>query len=164
MAKYIVNTLEKKTTSTGKIKLDAELRDEQGNIIRNVTIWGDFLNFNTITFGSEVDGDLKPNKDPKYGPTLYPITTYKTFAAKPKPNMTAVMEKKAENIAVAQGNKELGIKVSSTIRMAVDLAIAELGSGHTYTPSDIQQKVLYWRQWLWLSWDAKDSDFPPFNS
>lgn len=70
-------------------------------------------------------------------------------------NIAKAQEVKAKNIEKAQDNKELGIKTSSTIRMAVDLAIAE-GTPNTQT-------ILKWREWLFTNWDIPSDIAPPFK-
>jgi len=63
---YKISTLEKKTTSTGKVKIDAELIDVSGTTIEGVTIWDSFPNFNSITFGTLVSGDIVTKQNGKY--------------------------------------------------------------------------------------------------
>lgn len=162
--KYKVQSLEvKRVEALGKDKMNADLVDIQGNEVSNVTIWQDFPDFKTITFGSEVDGTLKPAKDPKYGPTLYPEKNPNgTFKRSPAA-ITKAMEKKEQSIEKFQGNKELGIKISSTLRMAVDIALAEYNNGRAFTYGEnLGEAILEWRAWLWRYWDAEDKDFLPF--
>ena len=63
------------------------------------------------------------------------------------------METKAQNIEKAQDNKQEAIKISSTMNKAVDLAIAELGNGSELGSSALEERILYWRTWLWKHWD-----------
>lgn len=71
------------------------------------------------------------------------------------------MDKKAENIEKAQGNKELGIMTSSTIRMAVDIALAEVNSAQMFDEGVFKGRITYWRKWLVSEWDNVEA--PPFN-
>lgn len=167
MAKFKVHTLNVTTTSTGKKKADCELIDESG-VMTRATIWGDFQDFQNITFGSIVEGDLVPAKDPKYGPTLYP----------PKPvqspvvarsggfggGMTKLMDKKSESIAQAQGNKEHSIKEASSMTNAVNLAIAEYGtfSGEEHLRPTLDFLITKYRKWILDHWDIPVNLKPPF--
>ncbi len=161
MTKFKVEWVENKSPDW-KI---ATLSNSEGNQKENVSInrvnkKGEvFPNFEGITPGAEIDGEAWQSDSGKwylFAPKAE--KTYKTFQRK---DMNAVMEKKAEHIAHAQDNKEQGIKVSSTMRMAVDIAAASGIEGKT--PVDIQNSIKLWRTWLWSEWDKEDSDFPPFN-
>lgn len=73
-------------------------------------------------------------------------------------------EVKSQMIKGAQDNKELGIKTSSTIRMAVDLAIAECTNASTPDgiSSSLEYQIKKWRKWLVANWDLEVTDTPPF--
>ncbi len=133
--------------------------------INRVSKKGDmFPDFDGITPGKEIGGRLWSSPAGKWY-LFAPDKEEKTFNTFKKPNMSAVMEKKAENIDHAQDKKAEGIKVSSTIRMAVDMALAELGQLEMpYTPIDMQECVRKWRTWFWNEWEKSDKDFPPFNN
>ena len=153
--KYIIDWCERGQTKTGKQNIKATLKDEQGVMTENVTLWGDYPDFANLMPGKEVNGDINVKQNGQYtNKTLYPVTTYKKFEAKPN-NIAKAQETKKENIKEAQDNKEQGIKISSTIRMAVDIAIAESDT----RPENIKEK----RAWLWNEWEKSDKDFPPFN-
>lgn len=161
--KYTIEWSENKTTSTGKEKMDATLKDESGVIHQSVTIWGDFPNFKDLKTGHSVLGDLVPAKDPKWGPTLYPTKAETSNVGHPVRSQGAIskaMDKKAEYIATAQENKEIGIMTSSTIRMAVDIALAE-SHGLPFDVGVFKGRVKQWRQWLIAEWS--DLEAPPFN-
>lgn len=168
MAKFKVHTLNVTTTSTGKKKMDCELIDESG-VMTKATIWGDFQDFQNITFGSTVEGDIVPAKDPKYAPTLYP----------PKPVQTSnvgqsrgfgggmgakLMETKANNIEKAQGNKEHSIKEASSMSNAVNLAIAEYGTfnGEEHLRPTLEFLISKYRTWILNHWDLPSNLLPPF--
>lgn len=155
--KYKVHNIKVSTTSTGKTKADVELIGENEIVTPNATIWGDFKGFETITFGAIVEGDLVPAKDPKYGPTLYPP---KADIRRAPSSINKAMEVKKENIQLAQENKERGIMTSSTIRMAVDIALAE-AHGLPFDVGVVKGRVKEWRKWLISEWDNLDA--PPFN-
>lgn len=74
-----------------------------------------------------------------------------------------VMDVKRQDISKFQDNKETSIKVASTMRMAVDLAIAERSNGHDSLDNTLQESIRKWREWVWLEWDKTTStDVPPF--
>lgn len=64
-------------------------------------------------------------------------------------------DRKNEMIGKTMDRKDISIKVSSTMRDAVQLAIAE------GLPNE--EAIEKWRAWLWLNWDKEDKDFPPFK-
>lgn len=162
--KYNIGWSERKTTTTGKEKIEATLKDEKGVETHGVTIWKEFPDFDGIMTGHDIEGDLVPARDPRYGPTLFPPKPEvpKTFQ-RGAGAMTKVMDKKAENIEKAQDNKMLGIKSSSTLRMAVDLTIASLRNEDIIDNSVIKGTILEWRKWLWNEFEKEDKDFPPFR-
>ena len=104
---YKVQTLEISTTNTGKRKMNCELTNEMGDVIK-ATIWEDFPNFQGITFGSMIEGDLVPAKDPKYRPSLSApkqnraITRNFTPKKDISESVNTALETKARNIAQAQ--------------------------------------------------------------
>lgn len=169
--KYQVLKAERKSTSTGKDKMDVDLQDFNGVVEEKVTIWADFPNFTSIKTGSEVCGQITVKNNGQYvNKTLYPERT-EGFGGKkgaPSVNMNKIMEKKQEGIAVAQDNKELGIKVSSSMNKAIDLAIAESKEfnsihmvGQPTIGYDLKAGINKWRQWIWDNWDEIKSQ-PPF--
>ena len=154
--KYQIDWSEKKTTTTGKAVMSATLKDETGATYDKVSIWSDFPDYANLMTGHSVEGEIITN-DKGYK-SLKPV-----FAPKQGGNgaykqkvMDDAMEKKAGYITQAQGNKEMGIKVASTMRMAVDLAIAD------DSPTPLAEKILFWRKWTWEHWDAEEKDFNPF--
>lgn len=127
-----------------------------------------FPNFDGITPGAEVEGELWQSSADKWY-LFAPKPKGEGMGSRPawakKPDMTKVMEKKEASIEKAQDNKAEGIKISSTMRMAVDLALAEAeGARHEgNTGFDFSESIMRWRVWLWNTWEADDSKFPPFN-
>lgn len=152
---YTLEWMEKKTTQTGKSYIKASLKDEQGKVTDNVSIWSDFPNYANLALGGSITGELKTNDKgytnlypPASTPNSGPSGGYKAKV------INDAMEKKAGYISHAQENKEHGIKVSSTIRMAVDMAIAE--------GKPTAENIKDWRKWFWMNWDVSETDFPPF--
>lgn len=126
-------------------------------------------NFDQIMPGSELEGNL------------WKSPTNKWFFYPPKPEtarggankgqggvyrtqqIRETMQLKQEGIKQSQENKELGIKISSTIRMAHETALRET-EGAPFDPGIFKSNVKRWRAWYWENWDAKDTDFAPFPS
>jgi hypothetical protein len=160
--KFNIFWSERKTTSTGKEQIKATLKDGE-KTIEGVTIWADFPKFTELMTGHDVEGDLVPSKDPKWGPTLYAPKDQQVGHPVRSPGaINKAMEKKAENIAVAQDNKANSIKVASTMSMAVNTALAFL-QGETIKDAGVfKSQVEKWREYYWLKWDAEDKDFPAF--
>lgn len=153
---YIVEWAERKTTSTGKEKLDCSLldcslKDELGVATQNVTIWGDFPNFNEIMPGSKVTGTLTPAKDPKYGPTLYAPKPQKQGGVYKSQVIEKAMDKKEASIAKFQDQKEESIRLMSAQRDAV-LIVTTLLAGHpqlsTLNEDYIKGEIVKWRDWF----------------
>lgn len=166
MSKYTIEFLEQVTTNTGKIKANCLLKDEQGQDHDAVTIWADFPDFANLAAGHTVEGNLTAKDyNGKTYFALYPIKpnpmgTRPAWAGKKEGAITKAMETKAQNIATAQENREQGVKIASTMNKAIDIALAE--SGTPIVASDFQERVNYWRKWIYENWDAKDTDFAPF--
>ncbi len=122
------------------------LKDEQGNVHENVAT------FQEIMTGQELEGSIEEEVNGQYVNKKFKSSIKRP--TNPVFNKTAqmekVMDKKAENIARSQDNKELGIKTSSTIRMAVDCAIAE----GKVTP----EAITSWRNWFLKNWDIIDTE------
>lgn len=164
MKEYQIEWSEKKTTSTGKSYIKANLSGE-GVSQENVSIWSDFPDFANLMTGHKVTGELKQN-DKGYW-TLYPPRTGTTGQSGGfKGNMAKVMEQKQEGIKLSQENKEHGIKVASTISMATQIVLAMMKDDKTviWTDQLVKDEIRKWRTWLWAEWDKEDKDFPPFNS
>ncbi len=159
MAKYTVEWCEvKKTGETNgrawKI-INMTLKDESGVETTDVST------FDPVTPGLTIEGEIELKgqyKNFKGTPKVAPQGNSGAFKGA---QIAKAQETKAEYIAVAQGNKELGIKVSSTIRMAVDLAIAQ--GAEVANGEPLAARILLWRQWLWQEWDKEEKDYPPFN-
>jgi len=77
--------------------------------------------------------------------------------------MNRAMDKKAENIATAQRNREEGIKISSCNRMATDVIVAQMAH-RKFTKEEVQKEHNYWKTWFYTRWDDVDSkDVTPFD-
>jgi hypothetical protein len=112
---------------------------EGGRAFENVSInrkrygseeiqWPDF---DAIAPGTTLNGDCVESKTKPGNWSLYPlrpkpaaVSRPASYAGKGPSGMKAAQERKDEMIKEAQGNKELGIKVSSAMRASLDFAVA----------------------------------------
>lgn len=145
---------EKKFVETYLVQID-----ENGNEIgeeTKVSFWNGEVYMEGGLFKPTIDGEL--GKNAKGYPVL---NTPKQVVGGNFKNMQTekLMDKKADNIATAQHNKENSIRVASTMGGAVALAIAEYAKPNSlYTLEDLIEK---YRRFLWEHWDDT-SKFPPF--
>jgi hypothetical protein len=158
MAKFKIDSITTKNLASGKLLKKANLTGENGGLYEQVAIWDSFPMFASLAEGQTVEGDLKTVVNGQYtNHTLYPMPTGKPAYGAKSNNISKAMERKEASIETFQGNKELSIKVSATLRDAVLLAISE------YENSDdnqyqLDELVTKWRHWLWLQWDKTTTD------
>ena len=127
--------------------------------IRKVNIWSNAPNFANLVEGSVIVANMV--MDGNYWNVVFENQStprasggFKTAQAK------EVIDYKQTGIAKSQDNKELSIKTASTMRMAVDIAIALTPEQREGT---MQETIRWWREWCWLEWDKTGSDaMPPF--
>lgn len=166
--KYKILTLQDTPTSTGKSKKTVSISDEGGTTLDKVGIWSDFPNYANLAVGQTVEAEVKLSPDGKWRNLVPPATGTKPYAVRGASQgmITKAMESKKESIEHFTDKKELGIKISSTMRMAVDCAIADMASlmNKPDATSILEKSILKWRKWLWENWEAKDTDFAPFPS
>lgn len=159
--------MEQKPTKEGKPKADARLKDETGTVYEHVTIWGDFPGYAEIMSGHSIEGVITPASDPKYAPSLKPLTGPKRASNSNFKHHQdkEVLDIRRGDISHFQENKELSIKIASTMNKAVELAIEEFGfltRTSIATRPELDGLVLKWREWLWNNWDFKATDTVPF--
>jgi len=155
MDKYTINWLEKKESKLGKPYYKVSLKKEDGEEITDVAVFSGFPDFANLAAGKSVMGKIEVKQNGQYlnKTLIYPkLAPTGNFGA--SRGITVAMDRKEKSIEKAQDSKELSIKIASTIRMAVDLAIAE--------NRPTEDNILKWRKWAWENWDAKDTDFAPF--
>jgi hypothetical protein len=162
--KYSLEWTENKVTSTGKKYIKATLKDETGATTTDVAIWEGFPNFANLKPGEVVEGDLVIKQNGQYeNKSLYAPKVASTgqnsanrggFIAKAQENKAVLIEK-------AQDNKERGIMTSSTIRLAVDTALAEC-AGMPFDAGVFKGRIREWRNWYLAEWDNVKSA-EPFN-
>lgn len=158
--KYEIRNIERKhIDKLDKDVLEVDVFDGEKDIA-GVSIWQGFPDFEKITFGSSVEGDIVVKPNGKY-------TTKTLYAPKSSGPMrsagaiTKAMDRKEAGISKFQESKEESIKISSTMRDAVLLTTAQGIEGKT--DAEVQEKVSEWRKWLWLQWDKTGTnDINPF--
>lgn len=150
-----VLSCEEKLTKLGKPfkKLEVETEGE----IRWVSMWSNYPNFANIKAGSEFDG--KMTKEGNYWNLSMEGAVSRGGGFKTA-DIAKAQEVKRTDIKNAQDNKENSIKIASTMRMAVDLALAEYGTPEVL--DTLEQGIEKWRAYLWKNWDKTDADFEPF--
>lgn len=122
--------------------------------------WGERL----VTFKDSDQIEANPWQNPKNSKwSLYPPDEKKRSTGQNQAFKQKVIEetmaRKEQSIAKSQDNKEWGIKVSSTMNKAIDLAIAEIRDIKTL--NTLEQDILKWRKWIWDNWDVNVEDIDP---
>ena len=169
---YKIQWMENKPTKEGKQRVKASLEEAGGKMITDVTIWGDFPDFENLMIGSFVEGDLVASKDPKYGPNLYPPRQTSTTAQTPRYGASRApsgaleaAKTTAKSVDKAIERKEDGIKISATQRDAVLCAVAEYQEQRrvSVTGESLEKLYLKWREFFWKNYEVSDETFnPPF--
>lgn len=159
MSQIKIEWAESKTSTAGTVYKRATVI-ENGNTIDNVAVFASFPQYSEVEPGRTVEGFIKI-KDYKGKPS-YSLESGMKPASKDdfgrNKGIKEAQDRKELSIDKSQDRKEHGIKVSSTLRMAVDLSIAFPDQGDEGTEDQIKK----WREWLWGEWDKEDSDFKPF--
>src|SRR5260221_9303919 len=153
----VLSSIEK-TAKTGRLYKAIEVFVEGET--RKVNIFSSAPNFDNIMQGSTIIGTMA--FDGKYWninfdgqkPAMSPTGGYKAA------QIEKVMEKKNESIGKFQDNKEYSIKVASTIRLAVDCALAELKDETVL--DTLEEGITKWRRYFWEHWDVDEKQFSPF--
>ena len=155
MSQYKIEWLERKETSTGKKKIDATVKDEQG-VNADVTIWADFPGFAELNSGMTIEAELRPASDPKYRPSLSPVRAQKAQGGGYRQKLIDDnMEKKNASISHFQANKEESIKLAGAQRDAVLVVVnlyKEIAEDKIMTPSEkdsaIKKKIVEFRDYF----------------
>lgn len=160
---YKITKSELKSTPYGEVR-DITATDLTGNEVSGA-VWAKskdgtlFPNFSGLVTGAEFEANAWTN----------PTTGKVSFFA-PKPSTGAkqafgggikAVERKEKGIEKSQDRKEEGIKTSSTIRMAVDLAIAQKEQGEL-RDTPLADLILIWRAWLLQNWEIDITDTKAF--
>ena len=121
-----------------------------------------FPNFDEISNGGSIKGNLWQSPKGAYYLFAPKLAVAGQTGAFKGQQIAKAQEKKAEYIATAQDNKNEGIKIASTISMAVTIVIATLKEEKIIDEGVIKGEIAKWRRWLWFQWDNV-KDFPPFE-
>lgn len=152
MSKIKVLAVSDAKTKTDKPYKRLSVEVDGKKLAKELSIWSDHTQFADVKVDHVFEDDITEkdgyqnlaNKDKKKGNS--------GFRDK---KMDEVMARKESSISNFQDNKEWSIMESSTIRMAVDLAVA----GGNPTP----ELILKWRTWLIKNWDVDYKDKEPFK-
>lgn len=148
---YTIIKVENVTTSTGKPMYKSTLKDPEGK--------EETINlFDMVVEGAVVNGEIYTNDK---GYRNFKSAQAVAGGAFKTAQMEKAVERKEQGIARSQENKEWGIKVSSTMGGAVNLAIAQF-KGEPNDLRTLEELVIYYRRFLFDHWDDAEK-FPPFN-
>lgn len=155
---YTINWLERKTTSTGKNKIDATLDHAEGQE-KGVTIWDSFPDFANLAPGKSIKGDIVVKQNGNY--------TNKTLYAPKVENIAkghigglgggikAAQERKAVMIEQAQDRKNDSIAYFNSLNSAIAM-ISKVSPEF----SDVRDEIRKWRDFFlaeWQKYEAGDS-------
>ena len=134
---YSVETLtQKHIASLNKNVLNCKLKDEQGQIYpKVVSIWEGYPNFETITFGAKVEGEIIVN-DKGYASLK--------LAKKGGGSMAGMMAQKATQISQFQDRKAQSIEAAQdrTAEMWAKRSACELVASHPSYKNLSQSEIL----------------------
>ncbi len=155
---YKITKIDRKTTSTGKLKANVNLKEADSEVtVEGVGIWSDYPNFATLDVGHTTEGDVVTKGEWK---TLYPAKTNPLgFKKSGGAGIANAMETKNENIKEAQERRSDGVKISATFRDATLITVASFSKKPFPTEAEIKEEWTKWRDWLWKQYDNAQ---PPF--
>jgi hypothetical protein len=145
-----------KTAKTGRPYKSCKVSNEAGADFQ-VNVFSDFPDFANLKEGSVIRGKLEQNG--QYWNLVSETqgkargganTGYKTA------QIEKVMDKKNESISHFQDNKELSIKIASTMRMAVDIATSMTEA--QWHGTSMEEEIKYWRAWCYSEWETPNKD------
>lgn len=152
--KYKISAVIEAQTTTGKTMYRSTLKDEQG-VEETINL------FEEVKVGDELDGEIYVNEK---GYRNFK-STKKVASANFVNNQKATqikesMDRKEQSIERFQDDKEFSIMVSSTMRDAVALAIAEYADKTVL--DTLPESILKWRKWLIDNWNINRKNISPF--
>jgi len=158
MNKYKLQNIERKTTSTGKAMLKCSALGEDQVMHEGVAIWSDFPRFADLKDGDEVEAEMDIKQNGQFTNKSLKYPSPAKTNGRGSYGINKAMEKKEESISKFQTNKEESIKISSTIRMAVDVVTAmDIKEQNAETT---KQMIEDWRRWFWKHWsDPEDPQY-----
>lgn len=148
--KYLIEWSERKNNDW----IVATLKDLTGATFENVSInrkskkGDEFINFDSITTGGDIEGNLwTSDKGTHY---LFPPSLQKKGGTKPP--IEKFMKDKQAGIEKSQDRKEEGIKHSSIMRMAHESALAQVG-GLGFQDSEFEKSFDKWVKFYQGKWE-----------
>ncbi len=108
-------------------------------------MWGDFPGYATLQVGSEIEANLTPAKDPKYKPSLSPVSTQTTYGGANR-GYRGGSGMKSEEIKQAQERKSESISYFNSVNSAISLVskfdMESMGE------AELRVKLVAWRDWF----------------
>jgi hypothetical protein len=135
----------KRIEKLGKDVIEAQVEEVGTGVITDkVQIWGDFPSFETITFGSVLEGDLVTKVSGNFtNITLYPPKPAYTPKSGGMGGIKAAQERKEVMIEKAQERKSDSIAffnaTNSAIALVKDLKL---------NMDDTKAEIVFWREWF----------------
>ena len=160
MSQIKLGTVESKTSTKGtnykKVSLIAEGREYP-----EVAVFSFFPKYNEVVAGATVEGVIQAKE--YNGKQSYSLVSG-NLGNNPYPrqssSIASAVKEKAQNIEKAQERKSDAIMTSSTMRDAVQIAIAET-TNPLYPVANIDNRIKFWRKWLCERWNDPEN-YPPF--
>lgn len=148
--KYKVEWLENKTSAKGTNYKIITIKDETGAIFDSVST------FDPVELGGEYDGEIVHNGQ-------YKNFKLKTEAKRSQPSgIKAAQERKQEMIEKSQESKDVSIKLSSTVRDATLITVAQF-TGQNFTDEEFETRWKKWRNWLLDNWGNYQDAIDPLE-
>ena len=122
--------------SIKKYLKDCIATDESGKVYEKLTLWKNDWEqvWTNIKEGYTLVGEVKETEKNGFKNfTLYPERTNTLNPKRTPSNITAAMNKKAENIKEAQENRAEGVKIASTFRDATLITNSRMTENHGNT-------------------------------
>jgi hypothetical protein len=162
METFTVKKVLELKTAKGDPYKKVDLQKSDGSIVEGVSAFAfkypnlaELVEGATITAGVVIDGSYKNLVSGAEKPRGGAGSAFKQQV------IEKTMEKKEASISKFQDNKEMSIKIASTMRMAVDIATSLTPEQWQHTT--MQEEIRFWREWCWTEWDNTGSNtMPPF--
>ena len=156
-----IQNIEMKTTKNGapfkSVKIDeVVLGKDRFNIFNYHTRYEDVVvgrSFESTDF--EKDGDYIKMRDPDAG-IKKPAGGTRRGGADPV-QIAQAQEHKAENIKVAQDNKDYSIRLAGSMGHAVNV-VTTFYKNDALEPDKVKSKIINWRNWFLDNWDLPKDD------
>lgn len=164
MDQYIATRVIRKTTTTGKSVIDADLKTGIGGqevIHQNVSIWPNHPSFDTLKEGDTISGEIKTN-DRGYTSLSSPRSAGGT-STKRQNAIGEAMDRKEAGIKQHTDNKELAIRMAAACRDAT-LIIVHLYPELQKAPDEVltKEEAIH-MEWLkWRNYFLANSEKAPF--